>query len=314
MLNTPILFIIFNRLDTAQQVFNVIKKVQPRKLYIAADGPRTNKPGEVTQCMQTRKIIEQVDWACEVKTCFLNENKGPSLAPYTFIKWFFAEEDKGIILEHDCLPHPDFFYYCEDLLIRYENHPQIGSVSGPNFQMNPSAGNSYTFSAYNHIWGWASWKRVIDLYDIHLEKYKPEDLKDTLNFYFDTPQEKAYWSTIYKQIKKGKILTWDYHLTFALWYNRLYSIHPDKNLVSNIGFGEGAVNTTDINSPLSNVPTYPIMPLKHNTEIKQNRASELLYLHTFIMENKGSWYLYLKLFLKRMGWFNTLMKLKNNHS
>lgn len=108
MLRSPILFIIFNRIDTASQVFKAIRNARPQKLYIACDGPRPNKEGEDIACQQTRSLAQKVDWPCQVQTMFLEENLGPSLGPYSFIKWFFTYEEQGIILEHDCLPHPDF--------------------------------------------------------------------------------------------------------------------------------------------------------------------------------------------------------------
>lgn len=311
MLQTPILFIIFNRIDTAQQVFNAIKNAQPTKLYIACDGPRKTVPKELEACLLTRSLVKQIDWPCEIHTNFLDQNEGPSKAPFRFIKWFFEEEEQGIILEHDCLPHPDFFQYCEILLNKYKGEQRIGFISGPNFTSNNDTINSYTFSMYNHIWGWATWKRTIDNYTLDFSNFAYCEFKKLTNKYFDTYKEKVYWNTIFKQIKKGKILTWDYYLTFCLWKHHIYSISPNRNLVSNIGFGAGAVNTTNRHSPLANRRTYPIMPLKFNNEpIIQNRAEEKEYFKTFIMEEKSTFRLYTKLLLKRLGLFKYIAKIK----
>lgn len=311
MLQTPILFIVFNRMDTAQQVFNTIRKAQPQKLYIACDGARSHIIGEKEKCIQTRSIIQQVDWPCELHTNFLEQNEGPSKAPYRFIKWFFDQEERGIILEHDCLPQPDFFTYCEILLDKYKDNKQIGSISGPNFVPVPNAINSYTFTIYNHIWGWATWKRTIDLYTLDLSDFSKKEFNNLLNEYFDTQKEKSYWKTIFHQIKKGEILTWDYYLTFCLWKHHIYSISPNQNLVSNIGFGAGAVNTTNRHSPLANRQTYPIMPLEFNNEpIIRNKAEEKEYFNTIIMEGKSTFRLYTKLFLKRLGLFKYIDKIK----
>ena len=311
MLQTPILFIIFNRVDTAQQVFNVIRQAKPCRLYIACDGPRTNKLGEKEACLQTRAISHQVDWPCQVYTNFLERNEGPSKAPYRFIKWFFENEEQGIILEHDCLPHPDFFPYCEILLNRYKNNTQIGTISGPNFVPLANTTNSYTFSIYNHIWGWATWKRTIDRYTLEFTHFSHSECNKLLNEYFETHIEKAYWRTIFWQIKKGDIPTWDYYLTFCLWRNHLYSISPNKNLVSNIGFGAGAVNTTNPNSPAANRSTFSILPLSFNDTIIQNKTEEQRYFKAFILENKSIYRLYIKLFLKRIGIFKYVTQIKS---
>ena len=301
MLRSPILFIIFNRIDTASQVFKAIRNARPQKLYIACDGPRPNKEGEDIACQQTRSLAQKVDWPCQVQTMFLEENLGPSLGPYSFIKWFFTYEEQGIILEHDCLPHPDFFPYCEELLDKYRDNPRIGAISGPNFIPNPDFPYSYTFTIYNHIWGWATWRRTIDAYTLDLSHISSEELNAMLRQNFSTFKERAYWRTIFKQIRRKEIPTWDYYLTFCLWFNHFLSISPSNNLVANIGFGEGAVNTTDKNSPLANRAVKSLMPLVHNPNIECNKTEENGYFHLFIMEGKSSFRLYAKLFLKQLG-------------
>lgn len=314
MLQTPVLFIIFNRPDTVRNVFEVIRQVKPLRLYVACDGPRKERPDEVSRCNESKDIIGQIDWECELKTCYLTENKGPALAPYTFIKWFFKEEEKGIVLEHDCLPETDFFQYAEHLLDRFRNDERIGIISGTNFDCRPNDIDSYYFSAYDHIWGWASWRRVIDLYTLEVPSYSSEELDRILRFYFDTPEEKAYWKTIFKQIRRNKIRTWDYHLSFALWEKKMLSVIPTKNLVSNIGFGQDAVNTVNPDSPMANLRRYPILPLADNDRIVQDKEADLAFFRKFIMEGKSPAYLYLKLFLKRIGIFENCMRIKNKLS
>ena len=310
MLHTPILFIIFNRIDTAQQVFNSIRNAQPLKLYIACDGARTHIEGETEKCERTRALIKQIDWPCKVQTNFLNINEGPSKAPYHFIKWFFEHEEQGIILEHDCLPHPDFFNYCEILLEKYKFNNKIGAISGSNFVPHTDI-NSYTFTIYNHIWGWATWRRVINHYTLDFSNYPYSEFKKLLNNYFNTQIEKIYWSSIFKQIKKGEIPTWDYYLTFCLWRHNFYSISPNKNLISNIGFGKEAINTINPNSPSANMPTSSILPLLFNKLIIENHEEEQKYFKKYILENKPIIYLYLKIFLKKIGVFKYIINIKN---
>lgn len=124
MFETPILFLIFNRIDTASRVFEEIKKQKPKFLYIAADGARKHIDGEYEKCRKTREIIiNNIDWDCEVKTLFRDENFGCGLAVSEAITWFFENVEQGIILEDDCLPHFSFFKYCEDLF--HVAHPQM---------------------------------------------------------------------------------------------------------------------------------------------------------------------------------------------
>ena len=115
--SVPILFCIFNRIDTTQQVFNRIRDIKPSRLYVSADAPRSCKQGEVERCLETREIIKQIDWNCEVKTLFQEINQGCKKAISQALTWFFEHEEYGIILEDDCLPDISFFSFCEELLI-----------------------------------------------------------------------------------------------------------------------------------------------------------------------------------------------------
>ena len=111
---TPVLFVIFNRPDTTQKVFNAIRQAKPKQLFVAADGPREGKEGEKEKCEQVREIIEQIDWDCEVKTLFRDKNLGCKIAVSSAIDWFFENVEEGIILEDDCLPSQSFFWYCQE--------------------------------------------------------------------------------------------------------------------------------------------------------------------------------------------------------
>lgn len=156
-LKTAVLFLVFNRPETTKTVFEAIRKAKPKRLYIAADGPRKHREGENEKVSSVRQIVTYVDWPCDVKTLFRDENLGCKSAVSGAITWFFNHEEEGIILEDDCLPHPDFFPFCESLLKRYANDERIWVITGNNFQNGIQRGEaSYYFSRYNHVWGWAS--------------------------------------------------------------------------------------------------------------------------------------------------------------
>ena len=275
--NTPILFLIFNRPDTTQEVFNAIKKQRPKYLYVAADGARETKEGEKEICLKTRNIINQIDWDCELKTLFRDKNLGCGKAISSAITWFFENVEEGIILEDDCLPHLDFFYYCEELLEKYRNEPTIKIIGGANFQDGIKRGDaSYYFSAYSHIWGWATWKRTWNEYSFTLEEYSKSDFKKTLKTYFPKWTERQVWMDKFLLMKKQAIDTWDYQLSFSIWENNGICIVPNVNLISNIGFGEDATHTTG-NHQISCLPFEKILPLTHPKQLCINREADEFY-------------------------------------
>ncbi|MCK9163021.1 MAG: nucleotide-diphospho-sugar transferase [Bacteroidales bacterium] len=275
MYNIPILLIIFNRLDTTEKVFEEIRKQKPKYLYIAGDGPRIDRKDDIENCKITRSIIEKIDWDCELKTLFREENLGCGKAVSGAVTWFFDNVEMGIILEDDCLPHKDFFPYCEELLIRYKDNKDIKMISGDNFQNRIQRGNaSYYFTAYTHIWGWATWKRTWDEYDFNLNNLSKQDFKNTLKQYFSSWQERQIWLDKFILMKKKLIDTWDYQFTFNVWEHKGVNIMPNVNLISNIGFGKNSTHTNDDNNVLANLPLYPILPINHPNEISINKEAD----------------------------------------
>ncbi len=246
MLDTPVLFLIFNRPDTTRRVFERIREIQPKKLYVAADGPRPHKSGEAEICEQTRAIVRQVDWPCDVKTLFRTGNLGCQQAIYQGISWFFEQEEMGIILEDDCLPDRSFFPFCEELLIRYKDDQRIGHIGG-NIQVPNLVpqGLSYDFSSVTHIWGWATWRRVWQNFDLNFPFWEQEKAKRSS--LFCNKWEEIYFSsfipdTIYK---RNGLNTWDSLYYFSLRLQNQLSVYPAVNLVENIGIGDpNATHTT----------------------------------------------------------------------
>lgn len=243
-LKTAVLFLVFNRPDTTKQVFNAIRQAKPPRLYVAADGPRRSRQGEMEKVEQVRQIATAVDWPCEVKILFQKENLGCKSAVVAGIDWFFNHEEQGIILEDDCLPHSDFFKFCENLLNHYAGNEQIWVVTGDNFQNGRRRGEaSYYFSRFNHAWGWASWRRAWSKRDMEM-KFWPEWKKsEEWKRWVTDKVERRYWERIFDKSHKGLIDTWDYQWTASIWHNAGLTATPNINLVQNIGFGPDATHT-----------------------------------------------------------------------
>ena len=286
MLNTPVLFLIFNRLRTTKEVFRSIKDAKPSKLYIASDGPRLNKEGESAKVNLVREyVLSEINWECEVKTLFRKENLGCKYAVSSAITWFFENEEQGIILEDDCLPAESFFWYCEELLNKYKHDSRIWHISGNNFQKTHTPDSfSYHFSKFIHIWGWACWADRWAKYDVEMQSYKQSDFQE---IFIDDPSENQYWSKIFHKVSKGMIDTWDYQWVYTAWKNNGLSIAPNVNLVSNIGFGEDATHTRDSDSVQANISASNItLPLQHPNQIERNVSADLFTAkNIFLDEN-----------------------------
>lgn len=264
-MKTPVAFLIFNRPDTTQRVFEAIRQAKPSKLLVVADGARGDRPEDIEKCAAVRKIIETVDWDCEVLTNYSDVNLGCKHRVSSGLDWVFEEVEEAIILEDDCLPDLSFFPFCEELLERYRDDKRIMVISGDNFQFGRKRTEySYYFSIYNHCWGWATWRRAWQYYDIEMQywdKIKRErQLSSVLNSYLAV----QYWHKKFDQTYNNYVDTWDYCWTLSCWLQNGLSILPEVNLVKNIGFDIEGTHTKNMISPYFNMKTIPIeFPLQH---------------------------------------------------
>ena len=262
--DTPILFLIFNRPDTTEKVFQRIRDIQPRQLFISADGPRENKIGEDRLCAETRKIIEKVNWKCEIQTNFSKKNLGCRIGVSSGIDWFFRNVNEGIILEDDCLPDVTFFHFCETLLEYYRNDNRVMHIGGINLQDSMVRGNgSYYFSRISHIWGWATWKRAWQKYDVHMSTYPQFLEQNILHLLFPNPYTQRYWQKNFNLVYRKMKDTWDLQWQYTMLMNNGLAVLPNINLISNIGFDGDATHTTDSFSAIANRPTGIIDHIQH---------------------------------------------------
>ena len=285
LFETAVLLIAFNRLSTVNEVFNQIKIVKPKRLYIASDGPRKSIPGEhdIVEHIRTH-LVKAVDWECDINTLFRDVNLGCKIGVSSAISWFFDHEEQGIILEDDCVPSQSFFYYCEDLLNKYKFNTNISVISGDGrATLNNKIDTSYDFMSYSLIWGWASWRRVWEKYDVSIKDW-PKNKRQVMKQLDNKPNVKLFWIYILNKIHRNKIDTWDYQLNYLLLKDKGLCIVPQNNLITNIGFGADATHTFDNNSIHSKLGRFELdTPYIAPEEIKYN-----ILLNEYMNENSFS--------------------------
>lgn len=309
MLDTPILFLIFNRPDTTSVVFEKIRRQKPKKFYIGADGPRLNILDDKKKCENTRNIVlNGIDWPCETHTLFREENLGTGKAVSEAISWFFENEEQGIILEDDCLPDDTFFEFCSTLLYKYSNSEDVMSISGTNILLDgwKFKTQSYHFG-HGGIWGWATWRRAWKLYDFNMNGWNKLQVQNKIKNAMKNENWYDYFYGMFEGTFNKKMDTWDLQWFFCILINGGKSISPSRNLVRNIGFGTGATNTTETNSPYANMITSPlsfplIAPLIEEFD------------EDFLRKSFNYIFLYKKGFVGRVKFlFNNLLKKLQGH-
>ncbi len=276
----PVLLILFRRPDQTRRVFQAIRQARPTRLYLAADGPRTNRPGEAEACQEARAVLGPVDWPCEVKTFFRDANVGIRRNVAEAITWFLNDANEGIILEDDCLPSPDFFDFCAQALDRYRDDTRIMQICGSGFHPDPEpVAASYFFSRYNHGWGWATWRRAWDKLDLPLVGLEAFLTEADRTGFWDSPRERTYWRKMFRRTRDWPIDTWDYQWKFSLWKEGGLALYPQANMVTNLGFGEGASNTHQKEVDKGDRPFEALGTLVHPEFVIRHRRADLANFH-----------------------------------
>lgn len=240
---TPILLLAYNRPVLTERVFNAIRQQKPQRLYVALDGINVLKDGDAEKCEAVKAIIKTVDWDCKVKVLYRQQHLGCKLAVSGAINWFFEQEEEGIILEDDCLPHPDFFRYCSELLEYHRDNEKVWMISGTNQMGEYEPEQSYHYLRLGSVWGWATWRRAWQNYDVAMK---------------DWPENKEIWTKLFKdkglvnqrtnatqKTYQGEVDTWDYQWAYVMAKYDAFAVMPSVNLVENIGFGGGATHTNE---------------------------------------------------------------------
>ena len=288
-LTTPVLFIIFNRPETTRIVFDAIRAAKPTRLYVAADGARPGVASDVARCAEARAILDHVNWPCDVKTLFRDRNLNCGVGPSSAMTWFFEHETEGIILEDDCLPSQSFFRFCQELLEKYRNDNRVMHIGGNNFLSDWYRDNSssYYFSRSGHIWGWATWRRAWSKFDYDITLYESLKQKGYFDDFFLNRLEKLYRLRKFDKTAamRGRVDWWDYQWDFARYVNSGLSIVPGKNLVKNLGFGEGATHTVNPKSRSAYMEANEIeFPLRHPPYVIRNIKTDMAYFSWFMKD------------------------------
>lgn len=265
----PVVLFVFNRPETTARVFEAIRAAAPRTLFVFADGPRGDHPEDAVLCAETRAVTERVDWPCDVTRDYADMNRGTPARIADGLASVFAAHERAIVLEDDCLPDPTFFPFCETLLAHYATDERVMTIGGSRPSRIPAALGSYSVSRYPLIWGWATWRRAWQHFDLAMAAWPTAAMDGTLDRILGSPRAARYWAFVLdRNYRDARHRSWDYSWLFASWLRDGFSIVPASNLVSNIGFGAGAVHCTDAASPEAARPLAPMpFPLIHPADV-----------------------------------------------
>jgi hypothetical protein len=282
----PVVFIVYNRLETTGRVFERIAQARPEHLLIVADGPRADRPGDAERCQAVRDLVTRPSWPCTVHLDLAPFNLGFNRRISSGLQWAFDQFEEVIVLEDDCLPDPTFFPYCAELLERYRFDDRIMMISGDNFQFGRMRGDgSYYLSRGVGTWGWAGWRRAFNHFDPKMRDWPDERRAAMLERVWPVSSVVEHWTARFDEAHRGDVDAWDYQWAFAMWRRSGFQIAPNNNLISYIGCLPDTAHTMDLHAPYCNLPTAPIgRPLRHPEWLEQNLAADLFEFYRIFLQ------------------------------
>ncbi len=256
-LATPLVLIIFNRPDLTSRVFEKMKEVRPERLFIIADGPRMGNDSDIGLCRDTREVVENIDWDCEVSRDYSDVNLGSGKRISSGLDRVFDQVREAIILEDDCLPDPSFFTFCTKLLDYYRDNERVINISGFSPPVNSLKNHhpSYYYSVFTGTSGWATWARVWKRVDSEIKEWNDLRKENWLLDKLGDVDMANYFKDHFNDVQNGVVDAWDIQLNFLLLKEGLFTIKSKRNLVHNIGFGRADASNTVFDNKLGKIET-----------------------------------------------------------
>ena len=285
-IDVNVLLIFFVRDDVLEKTFESVRQARPRRLLLWQDGAREGRSDDVAGIERCRKIVENIDWDCEVYKNYQTKNWGCDPSTFYSHKWAFSVVDECIILEDDCVPSQSFYPFCKELLNRYRNDNRVNRICGMCNIENYDSPFDYLFSKAGSGPGFATWKRVADLWD---EDYTFLDDSYSMRKFIalEKSRDDSYLKTCQSHRKSGKP-HWETIWSFASVLNNQLVVIPTRNLVQNIGIG--TTNSTHSDTTLEKIlpslrqityqPSFDIaFPIKHPSYVFEDAEYQRQRIH-----------------------------------
>ncbi len=279
MSDLAVAFIVFNRPEVTRLSFARIREAKPSRLFLISDAARVDRPGESELVNECRRIVQDIDWDCETHRHYADQNMGCALRISSGITAAFEKVERLVVIEDDCVADPSFFDYCGALLERYHDNQRILAISGSEFQGGRRrCPESYYFSRYPHCWGWATWRRSWQHFDLGLESWPAFRDAGGMRQVFPRPsyadlRAATYWTRIFDRCHAGQIDSWAYPWTLSCWLRQGLTAIPVRNLVSNVGYGPEATHTNRQIHGLGQ-PAVDLGPIRHPNRLIRNAAAD----------------------------------------
>lgn len=275
----PVVVIAFNRPQFVEPMLERLRDVKPSQLFLICDGPREGHPTDAERTAAVRAAFDDgIDWPCDVHRVYSEVNGGCDATIERGLDFVFEHVDRAIILEDDCQADPTFFRYAEELLDRYADDERVAQIAGNSLAVPERAfgENSYGFSPYSAVWGWATWARAWHRHrSFFPRRHEPDAPRGPLGeipYWTEVPRNDAFVTTSGRRYFKdaaehGADYNWDTHWWVTMGHYGWLSATPLVNMVTNVGFG--IEDSTHVTGSTRTLPGAEPMtfPLHHPADV-----------------------------------------------
>lgn len=277
MNTTPVLLLVYNRLQTTIPVFEAIAASRPSTLLVVADGPKQSDAEDARRCEAVRKLVCQPRWDCDLRVNCADSNLGFKRRISTGLAWALSQFEEIIVVEDDCVPEETFFPFCTELLDRYRHDERVMMIAGCNFQFGRRRGTaSYYASRAVGTWGWATWRRAFRHFDPDMREWPAKRSGTLLDRTWPVPEMAAYWRQKLDEAHECRVDSWDYQWAFSMWRHDGLQVVSNVNLIHYIGCLPDTAHTNDPQAAFCGIPTEPMrFPLRHPANLTPDLAADV---------------------------------------
>ena len=250
MNDVSVLILFFNRPDHLERLWTEVRRAQPARLFLYQDGARSER--DVPGIEACRRVVADVDWPCEVHRNYQTENRGCDPSNFLAQKWAFSLTDKCIIFEDDDIPTQSWFRFCKEMLDRYEDDERVCMIAGfnseehthgvPAASVSDKAEASYLFTRNFSIWGWASWRRVIEQWDDTYAWLDDDAELQRLETYIKKYHLRDDFMAMARAHKASGKAFYETIFCSLMWRNDWLAIVPTSNQINNLGVTDDSVH------------------------------------------------------------------------
>lgn len=266
-------------------------------IYIFCDGPRNKS--EISSVEETRNIANIV-LGSRAQYFYSDNNQGLSNSIISGVNKILEISNRIIVIEDDLELDKFFLKFMNEALEKYSKYENVFQISGYMYHGEKISNHKEAFFLpLTTSWGWATWKRAWNQFDLKASGWEKLHTDIELRKSFNVNDAYDYSSMLERQMN-NHIDSWAIRWYWSVFIMKGLVLYPPLTLVQNRGFdgsgthGRGLIRRFNKSSKkiIFNYPEFP-GEITIDNEIF-NQVSKILHW------KNGGWFAKFFDFIKRL--------------